>query len=350
MSIQITDCTIRDGGYLFNKNPDIKFVKGIMKGLADAGIDFAETGFLQNNVSGETLVYKNSADAKKYFPENRQQTQFLGFCDNSRYSIENLDNFTGESFKWLRISFAKHETEEALKFCDGAKKKGYLVQFNPMDSISYSDEERAGLIEKVNKIKPASFSIVDTFGAMYLDDLEHIFKHVDSLLDKEIKIGLHSHDNLGLSCALAEIMAVMAGKTGRDIIIDGSLFGMGRGAGNAKTELLADFLNKKYGTNYNIPVLLETIDKYITPVLDNIHWGYDLPMYICGTKHSHVDNVYHLKNKYGCMANEMFGILETLTPGQRTRYGTGYSKTDFSILDGLYKEYMKLSIKGGTSR
>lgn len=174
-----------------------------------------------------------------------------------------------------------------------AKKKGYLVQFNPMDSISYSDEERAALIEKVNIAMPASFSIVDTFGAMYLDDLEHIFKQVDSLLDKNIKIGLHSHDNLGLSCALAEAMVNMAGKSGRDVIIDGSLFGMGRGAGNAKTELLADFLNKKYGCNYNIPLLLETIDKYITPVLNNINWGYDLPMYVCGTKHSHVDNVYH---------------------------------------------------------
>ena len=121
MSVQITDCTIRDGGYLFNKNPDKEFVKGIMKGLALAGIDFVETGFLQDNVSGENLVYKNSNDARKYLPEDKGQTQFLGFCDNSRYSLENLNNFDGQSFKWLRISFAKHETEESLKFCTDRK-------------------------------------------------------------------------------------------------------------------------------------------------------------------------------------------------------------------------------------
>ena len=74
----------------------------------------------------------------------------------------------------------------------------------------------------------------------------------------------------------------------------GSLFGMGRGAGNAKTELLADYINKYCGGQYDLQVLLETIDRYITPVLRNIHWGYDLPMYVCGTMHSHVDNVYHL--------------------------------------------------------
>ena len=75
MSIQITDCTIRDGGYLFNKNSNPEFVKGIMKGLAEAGIDFVETGFLQTNVTGETLVYADSVDARKYLPENRKNTQ-----------------------------------------------------------------------------------------------------------------------------------------------------------------------------------------------------------------------------------------------------------------------------------
>ena len=58
MSVQITDCTIRDGGYLFNKNFAPEFVKGIMKGLAEAGIDYVETGFLQKNVTGESLVYR----------------------------------------------------------------------------------------------------------------------------------------------------------------------------------------------------------------------------------------------------------------------------------------------------
>lgn len=341
MSIQITDCTIRDGGYLFNKNSNPEFIKGIMKGLAEAGIDFVETGFLQTNVSGETLVYGDSVDARKYLPKDRKNTNFLGFCDNSRYSLKNLDDYDGKSFKWLRISFAQHEIDDSLEFCAGAMKKGYFVQFNPMDTISYTDEARAVLIEKVNKVKPASFSIVDTFGAMDMLDLVHIFRQVDGLLDKNIKIGLHSHDNLGLSCALAERMIELSAETGRDIIVDGSLFGMGRGAGNAKTELLADHINKHCGGKYDIQKLLETIDNHITPVLNEIRWGYDLPMFVCGTKHSHVDNVYHLKKKFNSSAKEMFDVVDILTPQQRTRYGTGYSKTDFSVLDNIYEKYKK---------
>ena len=136
-------------------------------------------------------------------------------------------------------------------------------------------------------------------------------------------------------------MIELAEETGRDIIVDGSLFGMGRGAGNAKTELLADYINKHCGGHYNLQKLLGTIDKYITPVLKDVHWGYDLPMYVCGTKHSHVDNVYHLEKTYGCTANEMFDIIDALLPQQRTRYGTGYSKTDFSQLDKMYENYRK---------
>ena len=112
---------------------------------------------------------------------------------------------------------------------------------------------------------------------------------------------------------------------------------MGRGAGNAKTELLADYINKHCNGNYNVKKLLEIIDEFILPITKDVNWGYDLPMYICGTKHSHVDNVYHLQRAYDCTADEMYDLIEALSPQQRTRYGIGYSKTDFSILDALYK-------------
>ena len=342
MTVEITDCTIRDGGYLLNKNSDPIFVKGVLKGLAEAGINFVETGFLQTKGNGETLVYHNSKDASKYLPQDKGTTQFLGFCDNSRYTVDDLDEYNGRSFKWLRISFGKHEIDESFKFCEAAQKKGYIVQFNPMDAIGYSDEEWADLVKKVNKIKPGSLSLVDTFGAMHLNDLTCLFEQTDAILDHTIKIGLHSHDNLGLSNALAETMIMLADKAERDVIVDGSLFGMGRGAGNTSTELLADLLNREYGANYNVPALLETIDKYIMPLREKVRWGYDLPMFICGTKHAHVDNVYHLQKKEGCTISDMYAVISSMSPLDRTRYGTNYSKSDFSVLDQAFDDYKKL--------
>lgn len=337
--VQIVDCTLRDGAYLLNKNASPEFVKGIMKGLVNAGIDFVETGFLQSSVTGESLVYGNSIDARRFLPMDQRGTEFLGFCDNSRYSPDDLDSYDGMSFKWLRISFAKHELEESLDFCRKAQKMGYTVQFNPMDSIGYTDNERAALIEKINEVMPGATSIVDTFGSMYLDDLVHIFKQMDSLLDKRIKIGLHSHDNLGVSNALAETMITLAKERERDIIVDGSLLGMGRGAGNAHTELLANYINERHEGNYNLRVLIDTIEQYILPL--TVKWGYDLKMFICGMEHAHVDNVCYLEKKMNCNIGEMYEIFKIMTPSQKTRYGIGYNKNDFTDLQKAFHKYRK---------
>lgn len=333
MSVQLVDCTIRDGGYLLQKNSDLGFVRGVLEGLRKSGIDYAETGFLQNNSLGESIVYKNIAEMMSVVPKRSGRTEYLAFCDNSRYSPDNLENCDENKIKWIRISFAKHEKEEALLFCEKAKRKGYSVQFNPMDAIGYSEKERAGLLRDVNRVKPACFSIVDTFGAMYLNDLDEIYFHCNEVLDKNIKIGLHSHDNLGLSCALAEQLISFATKTERDVLVDGSLLGMGRGAGNAKTELLAEYINRYSGGKYDIACLLDVIDTYIVPLRDKLKWGYDLPMYICGTLHAHVDNVYHLKEKWKCNVGEMYTVLGQMTIDERIRYGVGYKKDDFSALD-----------------
>lgn len=339
MKAQINDCTIRDGGYLTGKNSNIEFVKGVMQGLVDAGIDCLETGFLQDKSGGETLVYANSVEARKYLPDNKKNSSYTGFCDNSRYSIENLDGYDGNSFEYFRISFAKHEWQEAVKFAAGAKSKGYKVFVNPMDAPGYTMEERAEIIKAVNEVEPYCFSIVDTFGCMHLDDLQNIFKQVDGLLKKSICIGLHSHDNLKLSCGLAELFIDLAVHSDRDIVVDGSLYGMGRGAGNAATEVIASYMNKKCGTSYDIGKLFDTIEKYLVPMREKVFWGYDLPMFICGVEGAHTDNIYHLQKEYQSSASEIYQVLETMDVNKRKRYGRGYSKTDFSELDRAYAKF-----------
>lgn len=342
MNIQINDCTIRDGGYLLAKNSPEDFIRGVFKGLIDGGVDIIENGFLQKKVSGETLVYSNSLDARKYMPDEASASRFTGFCDNSRFSLDLLDECKGEAFEYLKISFAKHEADAALEFVAGAKMKGYKVFVNPMDAPSYSFEERSKMIKKINQIKPYAFSIVDTFGTMYLDDLRGIFTQMDQELDRSIRIGLHSHNNLQLSNALAEVMIDLATVADRDIIVDSSLYGMGRGAGNASTEVIASYLNRKHGKNYKIGILFDTIEKYIIPCRSDSKvdkWGYDLPMFVCGTLGAHVDNIFYMKKNNPCTANEMLKVIESLDSDKRKRYGANYSKTDFTDLNKACEQH-----------
>ena len=341
MSIYISDCTIRDGGYLLNKNSDPASVQGVIEGLVRSGIDYIETGFLQDKVEGETIVYRNSKDVRKFIPRERGVSEFVGFCDNSRYSVENLDECDGQSFKSLRISFAKHEYKSALKFCSMAEEKGYHVFVQPMDAVGYTFEEREKIIAEVNKFQPEALAIVDTFGAMYMKELEAIFKQMDEQLNKNIKIGLHTHNNLQLSCALTERLIELAHEADRNVVIDSSLFGMGRGAGNAHTEVIADYINKYVEKKYDIQILLETIREYIIPLKTKVHWGYDIPMFICGTSGAHVDNINYLKKREICSYEDMYNIIKGMDVEKRKRYGVDYSKTDFRALEEACDRYGK---------
>ena len=66
----------------------------------------------------------------------------------------------------------------------------------PVDILGYTDAELLDLIEKINELEPYAFSIVDTFGSLYREDLQRVFYLVHHNLWANAKIGFHSHNNL----------------------------------------------------------------------------------------------------------------------------------------------------------
>lgn len=340
MSIKICDCSLRDGGYIGQKNFPVHFIRILLDGLMQAGIDYIETGFLQSVNNNETLVYSNSSEVKKYLPEGFRKTSYVGFCDNSRYSIDLLDRASEDSFTVCKLSFAKYEISEAVSFAKGIKEKGYQLFFQPMDAMGYTEIEWRELLNLVNELNPTAFAIVDTFGVMHLDDLEKIFKLTHSILNVGITISLHTHNNLLIGNALAEMLAILGRDNNRNIILDASLLGMARGAGNACTEVIADFLNKKFDAKYNIEKIIQLIDEYILPLERDSTWGYSLPMFICGTENSHVDNYKYMKER-GISNIDMYNILNSMNREDKIRYRKGYIKDDFSVLDNQINKYYK---------
>ena len=122
---------------------------------------------------------------------------------------------------------------------------------------------------------------MDTFGSMYIEDIERLFYLVDHNLNQNCKIGFHSHNNLQMSNALSqEIIRLSNGK--REIIVDGTISGMGRGAGNTPTELLVQYINCKMNGNYKMDALLDIIDGYMGNIKSRCSWGYNTPFFIAG--------------------------------------------------------------------
>jgi 4-hydroxy 2-oxovalerate aldolase len=332
--IKVLDCTLRDGGYVNDFNFGNEVIKGVISRLVKSNIDIIECGFLKDVTHKDGYsVFSAVKDIEPYMPKNRKNTSFVAMIDYGRYDLSKLTEFKGKSIDGIRDCFFKKDRFEAIDAAREIMSKGYNVYIQPVDILGYSDSELLELIDKINDIKPYAFSIVDTFGSMFSDDLVRIFSLLDHNLNKDINLGFHSHNNMQLSFALSQKIAeISQGK--RRIIIDCSVLGLGRGAGNTPTELVLYYLNTKFdGYDYNLNELLDLIDIYMLPIQKKYRWGYNIPNYIAGIYSSHVHNITYLMDKHNIHAKDMRIIIESIEPVVRKRY-------NYDNLEMLYVNYV----------
>jgi len=237
----------------------------------------------------------------------------INFGDIKVEDLEQTNNIT------LRIAFKKHERFEALEFCRAVKDKGFNIFINPMVTDSYTNEELLDLISKVNDISPVALTIADTIGEMTTDEITNLFKTIDGQLDSRIAICFHSHNNLQMSFRNAETLIKLCQyndisqtqRQQRDLVIDSSIFGIGRGAGNLCTELITQYLNKNYQKNYNINLITEVSHKYIMPIYEKTPWGCSAESYLAAINHCHPNYVKFLSEK-GFTPEKMNKVFQSI--------------------------------------
>ena len=343
-SIQLLDCTLRDGGYLVDTMFGETFVKGFTRSMTDAGLNVVEVGFLKDEPhrTGST-IYNNAAQIRPYLPRQRREgVSYVCLSDYSRYHISNLEPYDGTSIDGVRACFFKKERKDVLDFCREIKRKGYKLYVQPVDILGYSDEELLDLIADVNEIGPYAFSTVDTFGSMYPEDLPRVFRLINEHLAPGVRMGFHSHNNLQMSFALSQEFARLANGV-RDITIDATLCGMGRGAGNTNTELVASYLNSHWGAHYDLDVLLDAVDNYMGSMRSRCTWGYSVPYFLAGIYSAHVHNITYLSDKPSVRAKDMRFVLQQLPADVRKRY-------DYDLVDKLYASRLASTGDDSTSR
>lgn len=338
----LLDCTLRDGAYLIDKKFGNTVIHGIIEGLARANIDIIEFGFLQSDGYGEgKTVYKNGQDASRFVPKNKGNALFTVLADCSRYDIDLLDQNMGNTFDAVRVCFFKHERDIAVDFCKKVSEKGYKFFVQPVDILGYSDREMIDLIERMNPLQPYCFSIVDTFGSMYVEDLDRVYRLIDHNLTYESRIGFHSHNNMQMSSALSQEFLRMS-QASRNVVVDATVSGMGRGAGNTPTELVAQYMVDKLGYSYDIDALLDLIDTYMPGIRTRCEWGYSTPYFIAGCYSAHVNNISYLSNKNGIVSKDIRYILNKIGAIKRKRY-------DYDLLESTYTDYLSSDIDDSAS-
>lgn len=334
---QLLDCTLRDGAYLIDKKFGDQTIHGIIHGLVQSKMDYIEIGFFQDDGFGEgKTVFRNSQDAKRFIPEDKGNSEFSVLADYSRFSVENLDECLGDSITVVRECFFKKERYGAIEACRKIKEKGYKVFVQPVDILGYTDAELIELIELINPLEPYCVSIVDTFGSMYEEDLQRVYSILNHNLVSSSKIGFHSHNNMQLSNALSQSFLRMShGK--RQVVVDGTLSGMGRGAGNTPTELIAQYMVAKLGYNYDMDALLDVIDGYMDNIRTRCTWGYSTAYFIAGAYSAHVNNIAYLTQKNSIRSKDIRYILNKIGVLPRKRY-------DYDLLEKTYMEYLQSEV------
>lgn len=331
--VQLLDCTLRDGAYIVQANFGSPAIKGIIRKLKDANVDIIECGWLKDGPHEEgSSFFHIPSDLEKYLSEKAPNVKYVAMIDWDRYNLESLPDYDGKSIDAIRVVFPQNKFREGVALGNTIKDKGYDVYFQAANTLGYSDEELIELAKEVNRVHPIALSVVDTFGAMYGEDLSHIVTILDKYLDKDISLGFHSHNNQQLSFALTMQFVETFQERERNCIVDASLCGMGRGAGNATTELVANYLNRKFQTNYDMNTIMDTIDMYMQHFMEHYDWGYSIPYFIAGMYCAHVNNIAYLLKNHRTNTKDMRNIIESLSESDRKKY-------DYDLLERTYLDY-----------
>jgi 4-hydroxy 2-oxovalerate aldolase len=340
--VSILDCTIRDGSYPYNKKLGSNTMISIIKGLLKSKIDYVEVGFLEDSSIGDDYpVFTDPISAEKTLKlETVGLSEYTLLADISRYSTKNLPYYQHGVIKNIRITFFKHEMYVLEEYANQVLEKGYNVFIQPVDTLGYTSDELYDLILIINRINPMVVSIVDTFGSMYHDDLETLFQLFNKRLNQQIIVGFHSHNNLQLSSALSQYFYKMS-KNERKVIIDSTLMGMGRGAGNTPTELLVEFINIKEGDIYDLATIVNTSKDYIEAFKNKYDWSYNLVLFLSGKYSSHVNVVNYLLGRNISDYFDMITILEKL--------GDNKKRYNYEIIDEIYRETIKFDLDDSIS-
>lgn len=336
-NIKLLDCTLRDGGYINNWEFGQHAIKDILKKLAEARIDYVEVGFLRDcRYRKEAALFNHCAEIRSMLPENKGKTLFTAMALYNQYDIAQLEDYDGQTIDALRITFHDYDINQGLAYIKQVIDKGYKVFVNPINIMGYSDEMILRLLEKVNRIKPYAFSIVDTFGSMMREDLQRIYLLVEHNLDKDIVIGLHLHENLALSYSLAQDFIDM--KFGiRKCVIDASMLGMGRAPGNLCIELIADYMNQKQEGDYNVNPLLDAIDDYIVKWKEVEPWGYNMAYALSAKYNLHRNYAEFLLGKGRLRARQINQIMGSIENYKKTAYDEEY-------IENLYRSFQSNNV------
>ena len=276
-TVKILDCTLRDGGYYTNWDFDRELVEVYLKSMEELPIEYLEVGYRNpslDNYRGEyyycpenTLAFIKSISSKKL-------AIILNEKDVNPSMLDKLLTPCSGIIDLIRIAIDPANFKRAIDLAKEIRQRGFLVGFNVMYMSKWNEyPEMLSLLNEIDGIVEY-FYLVDSFGGVFPDDVRNT---IGLIREKSTcKIGFHGHNNLEM--ALANTLVAL--DAGADIV-DATMTGMGRGAGNLKTELLLTTLNKTKEVQIDFNALSEVTVQF-QKLQEEYMWGTSLPYMVSG--------------------------------------------------------------------
>ncbi len=285
--VKVLDATLRDGGLVNNFYFTDEFVKDLYRTNVKAGVDYMEMGYRADKTMFDVdkfgkWKFCNDDDIIDVIGEKDSSLKLAIMADVGRCDYKNdIQDRSNSPIDLVRVATYLHQIPTAIDMIEDAAKKGYEVTCNIMAISNTQEADLRVALEELGKTPVDTFYIVDSFGAMYPEQiarLSDIYLDVASKYGK--KVGMHAHNNQQLAFA----NTIEAVGDGVDWL-DGTYSGMGRGAGNCQMELLLGFLKNP---KYNVYPAFQFIEKHMTKLKEEgVVWGFDLQYLMTGLLNQH---------------------------------------------------------------
>ncbi len=323
--IIILDCTLRDGGYYNKWDFDRVVVDRYIKAIKAASIDVVELGFRslpQNTFLGPYIYttdeFINQLDLPKgpIYGVMINGKEFIGNSGGSESPINKLFQIKEKSpITLVRIAINFNKIFESESIAKQLKDMGYQVGLNMMQAHGKSEEE---YIETAKRI--SSWNVVDVL--YFADSLGNMVPEDVKKICQSLKkgwpgtLGIHTHNNKNLAL-INSMTAVENGVTW----CDGTITGMGRGAGNVATEsLILEMLQLSYHKG-NANMMQPAVEDF-TVLKNKYGWGSNLYYHYASNNGIHPTFVQSLLEDRRYDNQQVLGALKFLSDRDSTAYST----------------------------
>ncbi len=273
--LKVLDCTIRDGGLINNYQFSTDFVKAVYKAACESGVDYVELG--------KKLTESDEYTRDKYGPWNFCDDDLLKevidsceceyrpgvavMFDVGRVDVNALQPRDQSPMDMVRTACYVHQIDAGMELVKRCKDLGYETTINVMAASASIESELVEGLEELNQCDELDWLyLVDSYGAFYSEQVTYYLKlYKKHAPDKPL--GFHAHNNQQLAFSNTQ-QAIIDGVN----LLDATINGIGRGAGNCNLELLLNFLKNP---KFDVRPIYKVIQEEFVPLRRQIEWGFN---------------------------------------------------------------------------